>query len=156
MRPPFSRRTSYDPVVAGRDDRDLYGAAPHRSVGRTVARILGVLVGAGLSLYGVALFALRCFDTCPADPAVDKSTQLLSGALVLFGVVVVVVSAASGTVCSAGAAVFAVVLGVAIALAGLVSLVLVTSLASVVALLAGVIVAAAALLALLGLKRPPD
>ncbi|HEX2294321.1 MAG TPA: hypothetical protein VHN37_03340 [Actinomycetota bacterium] len=144
--------------MGGRDDLDLYGrgAAPDRGVGRAMARIVGLLVGAAVSLFGVALFLLRCFDTCPADPAVNTSGQLLSGAVVLFGVVVAVSSLAAGTAGATGVALFAGAAGVLIAVAGVVSFALVQSVASVVAVLAGAVVTAAALFALKGATRTPD
>ena len=158
--------------MSGRDDLDLYGSAasPSRGGGvvRGLTRVFGVLVGAAISLYGVALYALRCFDTCPSDPSVDKNIQLLSVSLVLFGLVVVIAAASAWTRWAAGAAVIVACLGSVIAVAGAVALALVPSidqphgdrgsagLAAAVALLVGAGVTAAALFRRKKPFRPRD
>jgi hypothetical protein len=143
--------------VSGRDDLDLYGrgARPDRpSAGRWIAGILGVLVGVAVSLYGVALYALRCFDTCPTDPSLDRATQLLAAAVILFGAAVALGAALAGTRWAAGAAAVVTGFGVAIAAAGALTLAFVPSIddpggygvtpvAGVVALAAGGVVTAA-------------
>ncbi|MDQ4124037.1 MAG: hypothetical protein M3134_00355 [Actinomycetota bacterium] len=113
----------------GRDDLDLYGrgAAPRRAAGWWFLRVLGVVVGAAGSLFGVGLFALRCFDTCPEDRSIDIAIQLLSAALVLFGLVVAVASVAVATRREPGAATFVGALGAIIAAAGAIVLLLVAS-----------------------------
>ena len=147
--------------VVGRDDLDLYGSAasPSRGggVARGLARVLGVLVGGAISLYGVALYALRCFDTCPSDPSVDMNIQLLSAALVLFGLVVAIAAASAWTRWAVGAMAVVACLGAVITVAGAVALALVPSieqphgdrgsagLAAAVALAVGAAVTAAAL-----------
>ncbi|HEV2755981.1 MAG TPA: hypothetical protein VG318_09425 [Actinomycetota bacterium] len=83
-----------------REDLDPYRPTPPadaRTIGRWVARAVGILVGLAILLYGVALYALRCFDTCPSDPAQDHVYQLLTGAIILFGIVVLVAASFAGT-----------------------------------------------------------
>lgn len=86
--------------MSERRDLDPYrptGSAASSTIARRAARTLGVLSGLAVSLYGAALYALRCFDTCPSDPAENASGQLLSGAFVLFGIAVVVTATTAGT-----------------------------------------------------------
>lgn len=158
--------------MAGRDDddHDLYrhGTGPGlATLARWLGRILGVLVGAVAAFYGLALFALRCFDTCPSDPSTDKTILLLSTALVLFGLATVVASVAAATRWARGAAAFVAGLGVLIAGAGSVTLLLVpsigetgdpgsTGLAGAVALLGGAGIAAGALVARRRTIRAPS
>lgn len=92
---------------------------------RGVLRAIGILIGTAVALYGIALYALRCFDTCPSDPAEDASLQLLSGAVILFGVALVVFSATFATRRSRAASRILTTLGTVIAGAGVVSLLLV-------------------------------
>lgn len=116
--------------MSGRDDLDLYGrgAAPERApAARGFARVVGVVTGAVISLYGMALFVLRCFDTCPTDPSLDKAVQLVAGTVVTFGLVVVIASVSIGTRLAARGAALVCALGAAIATAGVATLALVPS-----------------------------
>lgn len=108
-----------------RRDLDLYGsgATPGRTpVTAWIVRIAGLLVGAAITLYGVALYALRCFDTCPEDPAVNTATVLMSAAIVLFGPAVAIASASVRTRWAVGGATVVAALGFAIAAVGIASL----------------------------------
>ena len=81
--------------------------------------MLGVLAGLAISLYGVALYALRCFDTCPSDPAEDAVSQLLAGSLILFGLVVVIAAASAGARWSRAGLSIIAVLGSVIVVCGI-------------------------------------
>lgn len=108
-----------------RRDLDLYGsgATPGRTpVTAWIVRIAGLLVGAAITFYGLALYALRCFDTCPEDPAVDTATLLMATAIVLFGLVVAIASASGRTRWAVGGATVVAALGFAIAAVGIASL----------------------------------
>jgi hypothetical protein len=116
--------------VSAPEDLDLYrgaGRTDRAAIARWVVRTIGVLVGLAVALYGVALYALRCFDTCPSDPAVDRIGQALAASLVLLGLVVVTAAASAGTRWSAAGAALVALLGALIALGGIVSLLLVPS-----------------------------
>ena len=111
-----------------RKDLDPYrptGSADPARITRGAARTVGILLGVAVSSFGVALYALRCFDTCPSDPAENAVGQLLAGAFVLFGVVVVVVAASAGTRRSRTGGGTVCALGSLVALCGIASLVLV-------------------------------
>ncbi len=110
------------------EDLDPYRPTPSvdgTTIARRVARTLGALAGLAVSLSGVALYALRCFDTCPSDPAEDKVGQLLTGSLILFGLVVVVAAASAGTRWSRTGWSIIAVLGLAIGVCGIASVALV-------------------------------
>lgn len=64
---------------------------------RWVARGLGFVVGLGVSLYAAAVYALRCFDTCPSDAAEDLIYRLLPVALGVLGLVLAVAALTSAT-----------------------------------------------------------
>lgn len=112
--------------MSDREDLDLYkagGPAPS-SVAVWVARTLGVLAGLAVGFYGAALWLLRCFDTCPSDPAVDKTGRLLSASVILAGLVIVVAAASLGTSWKTVGARIVVVLGSLVALCGIATLAL--------------------------------
>lgn len=83
-----------------RDDLDLHRAAKRADLAmfaRGAGRVLGILFGLAVSLYGGALYMLRCFDTCPTDPAEDAVARLLPASLVAFGIAVAVAAACVAT-----------------------------------------------------------
>ena len=147
-------------AVSGRDDLDLHGreAAPGRVTPAIwLIRVLGVLAGAVAVFYGVGFYFLRCFSTCPSDPSLDKTIQLLTVSLALFGLVVAIASASAGTRSATRAAAAVAVLGAAIAVAGLATLALApsidapsdgggTAFKGAVTLVAGVVITAVAVL----------
>lgn len=137
------------------EDLDLYPRRDPARIARGAARVLGILFGAAVSLYGVALYALRCFDTCPTDPAEDAVGQLLSGAVLAFGLVIAVASACVGTRWAGTGLAVVIGLGCFVAVAGGVTVALVpridapgdhgsTAAFGVIALAVGGLVAAAA------------
>ncbi len=83
------------------NERDDVGRAAPRSRSATntrwVTRGLGVLVGLAVCLYAAALYALRCFDTCPYDPAENQISRLLPVALGVLGLVLIVAALMSAT-----------------------------------------------------------
>jgi hypothetical protein len=110
------------------DDLDVYRPARRADPGRIargVARAAGILAGLAACLYGIALYALRCFDTCPSDPAQDAVGQLLSGSLVVFGLAVVAVAASVGTRAARSGLAIAAVFGCLVGVFGVVSIALV-------------------------------
>lgn len=112
----------------GRDDLDLYDSGADRSsVGHMILRILGFLVGVGLGFVGVVLYTLRCFDTCPADPAVNAISQLLTGAMMLTGLAIVIEAMSFRTTWTPIAEGAVIVVGALIAVAGIASLALIPS-----------------------------
>src|SRR5687768_12366408 len=52
-----------------------------------------ILIGTAIGLYGAALYALRCFDTCPSDPIEDRIVRLFTGSIVAFGLAVLIIGA---------------------------------------------------------------
>lgn len=56
-----------------------------------------MLVGSGVGLYGGMLYALRCFSTCPSDPAEDAIIRSLTLSLVAFGLGVISAAVSLGT-----------------------------------------------------------
>ena len=112
----------------GSGDLDPYDSGGHPpSLVGGILRILVVLVGLAIAAYGLGLWVLRCFDTCPSDPSLDKVLMLLSAALSLTGLVVVIQAVSFRTRWAdvvSGALVF---VGGLIALLGIASLVLLPS-----------------------------
>lgn len=114
--------------------RDLHPCSPPPSATgvppwvRWIGRTLGVLIGPAISAYGAGLYLWRCFDTCPADPAEDKISRLLTVSIVLVGLIVVTASACLGTRALRPGTWVVSILGAAIALVGAVTLVLVPAL----------------------------
>lgn len=111
--------------MSEREDLDLYPRRDPATIARVVARVLGILLASAISLYGLALYMLRCFDTCPTDPAQDAVGQLLSGSVVAFGIVVGVAAASVGTRWARTGLTIVSVFGVFVALAGVAAIVLV-------------------------------
>ena len=114
-------------VLIVSEDLDLYRSGPgpgHGAILRGVARGAGILLGVAVSTYGAALYALRCFDTCPTDPAVDATGQLLSWSIILFGLGVVTAAASIGTRWSRTGLGIILVLGSVVALCGVASVVI--------------------------------
>lgn len=99
-----------------------------RSRRSSIARGIAILVGVGIGFFGVALFVLRCFSTCPSDPAENAISQILTLSLVGFGVVVIVAASTLGTRWAAAGASTVMVLGALMAIAAVVALVLAPSL----------------------------
>ena len=117
-------------VLIVSEDLDLYRSGPRRGYGailRGVARGVGILLGLAVSVYGAALYALRCFDTCPTDPAVDATGQLLTWSIILLGFGLVTAAASVGTRWSRIGLGIISVLGSAVALCGVASVVIAPS-----------------------------
>lgn len=86
-----------------------------------------MLVGVAVAWFGAALYVLRCFSTCPTDPAEDWTGRLLTASIVLVGLVIVLASSALGTRWSRIGLGIVLALGAAVAACGVVALILVPS-----------------------------
>lgn len=108
------------------------GAGSHRSSPGSIARFIGrgisVLVGLAVAWFGVAFYILRCFSTCPSDPAENAISQILSLSLVGFGLIVSIAALTLGTKLAAAGRWLIIGIGTSIAGGGLVSVALAPSL----------------------------
>ena len=114
----------------GREDLDLYRPAHRpdaRTIARWAARTVGILLGLAIAAYGAVLYMLRCFDTCPDDPAQDNAGKLLLAAIVLFGLAVVAASACTGARWARSGLPVVKVLGALIVLCGVAAVAIVPS-----------------------------
>jgi hypothetical protein len=112
--------------MTGPEQLDLYGT---RSRGWRIvialARVAAVLLGLAIGFVGAVFYGLRCFDTCPSDPAEDAILQVLFLSLVAFGLIVIVAAATLGTRAAAAGTWISSFLGVLMVIGGVVALVLV-------------------------------
>ena len=115
-----------DPEVV--DPYDSGGRPKRSTMFRGLARGVALLVGAVIAFYGVALYALRCFSTCPTDPAENTISQILTLSLVALGVVVVVAAASIATKLVAPATWVIAAMGILMTAGGVVALTLAPSL----------------------------
>ena len=110
---------------------DLYGTGrPSRPWSIVMAFVRGIAILAGLvtGFFGAVWYGLRCFDTCPTDPAENAIVQILTLSLVAFGFVVIVAAATLRTRLAVAGGWVIVVLGVVMSVGGVVVLVLAPSL----------------------------
>lgn len=116
---------------SGSHELDPYGSdggGSGVSIGRVLARLVGILVGLGISFFGFGFYMLRCFSNCPTDPAENTISQILTLSLFGFGVVVVIAAASLRTRFEPAGSWMVTLLGALMALGGLASLVLTPSL----------------------------
>lgn len=117
--------------MSSREEVDPYGASGRRSpapIARFIGRGIGVLVGVGIGFYGMSFYVLRCFSTCPTDPAENAISQILTLSLVGFGLVVVIAAVTLGTRWTSPGAWVITILGALMAIGGIVTVALAPSL----------------------------
>jgi uncharacterized membrane protein HdeD (DUF308 family) len=104
------------------------GRARRWSIARAISRTIGILAGGAAGFSGFAYYILRCFDTCPSDPAEDTISQILTLSLMGLGVAVIVAAVTLGTRWTLPGTWIVTALGALMAVGGVVSLALVPSL----------------------------
>jgi hypothetical protein len=87
-----------------------------------------MLLGLAIGFYGAVLWGLRCFDTCPTDPAENVIIQVLTLSGVGLGLAMMIAAATLRTRVAVAGAWIITVLGALMAVGGVVSLVLMPSL----------------------------
>lgn len=113
------------------EELDPYGASRRPtplSVARFIGRAIGVLVGVGIGVYGLSFYVLRCFSTCPTDPAENALSHILPLSILALGLAVITAAVTFGTRSTIGGAWIITGLGVMLPVTGVVTLLLVPSL----------------------------
>ena len=67
------------------------------SLARFIGRGIAVLVGLGIGLYGLSFYMLRCFSTCPTDPAENALSHILPLTIMTLAAAVVTAAVTTGT-----------------------------------------------------------
>lgn len=114
-----------------REELDPRGASTRPSRGwiaRFIGRAIAVLVGLGIAAFGMTFYVLRCFSTCPTDPAENALSHILPLSFLALGAAVLVAAVTIGTRGTTAGTWIITGLGAVMPVGGLATLVLVPSL----------------------------
>lgn len=112
----------------GLDPYDASGRPSAASIARFIGRGIGVLVGLGIGFYGMSFYVLRCFSTCPTDPAENALSHILPLSFLALAVAVITGAVTTGTRGTAAGTWIITGLGALMPVGGVMTLLLVPSL----------------------------